>query len=120
MNGLQIMPMAQQKADAVASRAGGQFVLSGIQLYADSDLPKAETAEEARSCPQLLSGRSHRVMAVLSVSSEWRMANKTVYQPRQVQTSESQISMPISRAGNGRAKREAMPFRAERVYMFVR
>ena len=58
-----VLRMAQQKADAVASRLGGQFVLSADTAVTCGQriLPKAETAEEARRCIQLLSGRSHRV-----------------------------------------------------------
>ena len=58
-----VLRMAKQKADAVASRLGGQFVLSAdtAVICGQRILPKAETAEEARRCLQLLSGRSHRV-----------------------------------------------------------
>lgn len=58
-----VLRMAHQKADAVANRLGGQFVLSAdtAVICGQRILPKAETAEEARSCLQLLSGRSHRV-----------------------------------------------------------
>ena len=58
-----VLRMAQQKADAVASRLGGQFVLSAdtAVICRQHILPKAETAEEASRCLQLLSGRSHRV-----------------------------------------------------------
>ena len=58
-----VLRMAKQKADAVASRLGGQFVLSAdtAVICGQRILPKAEKAEEARRCLQLLSGRSHRV-----------------------------------------------------------
>ena len=58
-----VLRVAQQKADAVASRLGGQFVLSAdtAVICGQRILPKAETAEEASRCLQLLSGRSHRV-----------------------------------------------------------
>ena len=58
-----VLRMAQQKANVVASRSGGQFVLSAdtAVICRQRILPKAETAEEARRCLQLLSGRSHRV-----------------------------------------------------------
>ena len=58
-----VLRVAQQKADAVASRLGGQFVLSAdtAVICGQRILPKAETAEEASCCLQLLSGRSHRV-----------------------------------------------------------
>ena len=58
-----VLRMAHQKADAVASRLDGQFVLSAdtAVICGQRILPKAETSEEARRCLQLLSGRSHRV-----------------------------------------------------------
>ena len=58
-----VLRMAQEKADAVASRSGGQFVLSADTAVTCGQriLPKAETAEDAKRCLQLLSGRSHRV-----------------------------------------------------------
>ena len=58
-----VLRMAQQKADVVASQFNGQFVLSAdtAVICGKCILPKAETAEEARSCLQLLSGRGHRV-----------------------------------------------------------
>ena len=58
-----VLRMAHQKADAVANRLGGEFVLSAdtAVICGQRILPKAETAEDARRCLQLLSGRSHRV-----------------------------------------------------------
>ena len=58
-----VLRMAHQKAAAVASQFGGQFVLSAdtAVICGQRILPKAETTEEARRCLQLLSGRSHRV-----------------------------------------------------------
>ena len=58
-----VLRIAHQKANAVASRLDGQFVLSAdtAVICGQRILPKAETAEEARRCLQLLSGRSHRV-----------------------------------------------------------
>ena len=58
-----VLRMAKEKADAVASRLGGQFILSADTAVACGRriLPKAETMEEATSCLELLSGRSHRV-----------------------------------------------------------
>ena len=58
-----VQRMAQQKADAVASQFDGQFILAAdtAVICGHRILPKAETAEEARRCLQLLSGRSHRV-----------------------------------------------------------
>ena len=58
-----VLRMAKQKANAVAIRLGGQFVLSAdtAVICGQRILHKAETAEEARRFLQLLSGRSHRV-----------------------------------------------------------
>ncbi len=58
-----VLRMAKEKAQAVASRQDGQFVLSGdtAVLCGQRILPNAQTTEEARSCLELLSGRSHRV-----------------------------------------------------------
>ena len=72
-----VLRMAQQKAHAVASRLGGQFVLSADTAVTCGQriLPKAETLEEARCCLQLLSGRSHRVYGSICLylpDGEWR------------------------------------------------
>ena len=72
-----VLRMAQQKAVAVASRASGQFVLSAdtAVIFGQRIIPKAETAEEARRCLQLLSGRSHRVYGGICLylpDGEWR------------------------------------------------
>ena len=58
-----VLRMAQEKAHAIASRQDSQFVLSAdtAVVCGRRILPKAETAEEARRCLELLSGRSHRV-----------------------------------------------------------
>ena len=58
-----VLRMAREKAGVVASRQGGQFVLSAdtAVICGQRILPKAGTAEEARRCLELLSGRSHRV-----------------------------------------------------------
>ena len=72
-----VLRMAQQKGDAVASRAGGQFVLSAdtAVICGQRIVPKAETAEEARRCLQLLSGLSHRVYGGICIylpDGEWQ------------------------------------------------
>ena len=58
-----VLRVAQEKAHAVASRQGGQFVLSAdtAVICGRRILPKVETLEEARRCLELLSGCSHRV-----------------------------------------------------------
>ena len=55
--------MAREKARAVADRYGGQFILSAdtAVVCGRRILPKAETVEQASTCLELLSGRSHRV-----------------------------------------------------------
>jgi nucleoside triphosphate pyrophosphatase len=55
--------LAAEKARLVAQRHPGAFVLGADTVVACGRriLPKAETAEEARHCLQLLSGRRHRV-----------------------------------------------------------
>ena len=72
-----VLRMAQEKADAVASRSGGQFVLSADTAVTCGQriLPKAETAEDAKRCLQLLSGRSHRVYGGICLylpDGKWR------------------------------------------------
>ena len=72
-----VLRMAQQKAVAVASRAGGQFILSAdtAVIFGQRIIPKAEKVEEARHCLQLLSGRSHRVYGGICLylpDGEWR------------------------------------------------
>lgn len=59
--------MARAKAAAVASR--GDIVLAADTVVACGRriLPKAVTAEEARACLDLLSGRRHRVLGAVCV-----------------------------------------------------
>jgi len=55
--------MARQKAAVIAAENPGQFVLAADTVVACGRriLPKAETAEQAAGCLDLLSGRGHRV-----------------------------------------------------------
>ena len=55
--------MARQKAAAITEKTPGQFVLAADTVVACGRriLPKAETAEQAAACLDLLSGRGHRV-----------------------------------------------------------
>lgn len=55
--------LAEEKAQAVAARHPGAFVLGADTVVACGRriLPKATTAGEARRCLELLSGRRHRV-----------------------------------------------------------
>jgi septum formation protein len=67
--------LAEAKADLVAARNGGAFVLAADTVVAVGRrvLPKADTEAEARACLSLLSGRAHRVetgVAVVSPSGQ--------------------------------------------------
>ena len=55
--------MALQKAEVITAITTGQFVLAADTVVACGRriLPKAETAEQASACLDLLSGRAHRV-----------------------------------------------------------
>jgi septum formation protein len=69
--------LARAKAEAVRARAPGAFVLAADTIVAVGRriLPKAETAEEARACLALLSGRAHRVLtAVAALAPDGRAA----------------------------------------------
>lgn len=59
--------LAAEKALTVADRHGGGYVLAADTVVALGRriLPKAEDAEEVRSCLELLSGRAHRVLTGL-------------------------------------------------------
>ncbi|WP_343560062.1 Maf family protein [Kiloniella sp. b19] len=56
--------MAREKAEAVAARHPGSFVLAADTVVALGRriLPKAEDERTARHCLEMLSGRRHRVM----------------------------------------------------------
>lgn len=71
--------MAVAKADAILPQAGGSCVLSADTVVACGRriLPKAETAEQARVCLELLSGRRHRVInGIALVTSEGPMKTR--------------------------------------------
>jgi septum formation protein len=59
--------LAREKARAVAQ--AGAYVIAADTVVAVGRrvLPKAETAEEARRCLELLSGRAHRVLTGVAV-----------------------------------------------------
>lgn len=61
--------LAIAKAEAVAARHSGAFVLAADTVVACGRriLPKAETADVARECLALLSGRRHRVLGGVCV-----------------------------------------------------
>lgn len=65
--------MAEAKARAVAARRDG-VVLGADTVVACGRriLPKAETAEQARACLALLSGRRHRVIGGICVVADGR------------------------------------------------
>ena len=73
--------LARAKAEAVATLHPGALVLAADSVVAAGRraLPKAETAEEARACLALLSGRRHRVHAgVCAIAPDGRRAERLV------------------------------------------
>jgi septum formation protein len=66
--------MAKAKLAAVACRHPGAVVLAAdsVVVCGRRILPKAETADEARSCLALLSGRRHRVLGGIAVGAPQR------------------------------------------------
>ena len=72
--------LAIAKAEAVATKYDG-VILAGDTAVACGRriLPKAETADEASSCLQLLSGRQHRVYGgIAMITSERRLLSRVV------------------------------------------
>jgi septum formation protein len=61
--------LARQKAQVVAARVPDAFIIGADTVVAVGRrvLPKAETADEARRCLALLSGRAHRVLTGVAV-----------------------------------------------------
>ena len=61
--------VAGEKAAIVAARHDGALILSGDTVVAAGRriLPKAQSAEEARFCLDLLSGRRHRVLSAITL-----------------------------------------------------
>jgi septum formation protein len=73
--------LARAKAEAVAAAHPGALVLGADTVVAAGRrvLPKAETAEQARACLALLSGRRHRVHAgVCVIAPDGRRAERLV------------------------------------------
>lgn len=73
--------LASEKAQAVAERTHGAYVLAADTVVAVGRriLPKAETEEEARACLALLSGRAHRVFTgVAVIAPDGRLASRLV------------------------------------------
>jgi septum formation protein len=67
--------LSREKARLVAARTPGAYVLAAdtIVVVGRRVLPKAETAEEARRCLELMSGRAHRVLTgVALIASDGR------------------------------------------------
>lgn len=66
------MRLALQKAQAVSKEHKGSFILAADTVVACGRraLPKAETAEEARKCLKLLSGRKHHVYGGLCIITD--------------------------------------------------
>jgi septum formation protein len=63
--------IASAKAKKAAAENGGAIVVAADTVVALGRriLPKADTAEQARTCLELLSGRRHRVLTAVSVIS---------------------------------------------------
>ena len=61
--------LARAKAQAAAARAPEAYVLGADTVVAVGRrvLPKAESAEQARACLTLLSGRAHKVLTGVAV-----------------------------------------------------
>ncbi|MES2156453.1 MAG: nucleoside triphosphate pyrophosphatase [Pseudomonadota bacterium] len=61
--------VAADKAAVVAARHPGALILSGDTVVAAGRriLPKAESADDARACLALLSGRRHRVLSAITL-----------------------------------------------------
>ena len=61
--------LARAKADSVAARHAGSYVLAADTVVALGRrvLPKAQTGQEVRRCLELLSGRTHQVLTGLCV-----------------------------------------------------
>lgn len=73
--------MAREKLAAVAPRHQGLWVLAADTVVACGRriLPKAETANQARTCLELLSGRRHRVLGGIAVAApDGRTAERVV------------------------------------------
>lgn len=73
--------LAAAKADAVAARHPGAFVLAADTVVAlgRRTLPKAETEEEARACLAALSGRRHSVLGGIAlIAPDGRRAERLV------------------------------------------
>jgi septum formation protein len=73
--------LARAKAEAVAPRHPGAFVLAADTVVAMGRriLPKAETEAEARACLEALSGRRHRVLGGIAViTPDGRRAERLV------------------------------------------
>lgn len=71
--------IAEAKATAVAARHPDSFILAADTVVALGRriLPKAESADEARRCLTLLSGRRHRVLgAVVAIAPDGRRGRR--------------------------------------------
>ncbi len=73
--------LARAKAETVAARHSGAFVLAADTVVACGRriLPKAETEAQARDCLTLLSGRRHRVLGgVCLIAPDGRRSERLV------------------------------------------
>ena len=72
--------LAAAKAEAAAKLRPQGIVIAADTVVACGRriLPKAETADQARACLELLSGRRHRVYGGIVVRGKGRVARRTV------------------------------------------
>ncbi len=73
--------LAEEKAQAVAKRHEGSFVLAADTLVACGrrELPKAEEEAQARLCLEMLSGRRHRVYGGIAlITPEGKLCSRLV------------------------------------------
>jgi septum formation protein len=76
---LHALRLAQAKAAAVTAPGACVLAADTVVAVGRRILPKAETAQQARDCLQLLSGRRHRVLtAVVLTSPDGRLAERQV------------------------------------------
>jgi septum formation protein len=76
--------LAQEKAQAIAAKHGGAFVLGSDTVVGCGRriLPKAEDEQTARDCLKLLSGGAHRVFSGVAVATPGRKLLSRVVETR--------------------------------------
>jgi septum formation protein len=116
------MRLAQSKALSVAAAVGPSVILAADTVVACGRriLPKATSQADVRSCLQLLSGRSHRVMTAVAVSGPERGLRTRLVETRVTfkrLTDEEIVQYLSTGEGVGKAGGYAIQGRAE---IFVR